>query len=215
MRTSIYEKYIKRAFDFVIALIALFVLFPMFIVIAILVRIELGSPVIFVQERPGKDERIFKLYKFRTMTSEHDESDHLLSDEQRITTFGKKLRATSLDELPELWNIIRGDMSIVGPRPLLKRYLPYYRNWERQRHSVRPGLTGLAQINGRNLLQWEERFRLDVEYVQHVSFRMDFEIILLTIRKVLKRQDITVGKEMIVQDLDVERSSLGDCDLPK
>ena len=161
-------------------------------IVAILVRVKLGSPVLFKQPRPGKDEKIFKLCKFRTMTDARDENGDLLPDEARLTKFGKALRSTSLDELPEVFNIVKGDMAIIGPRPLLVSYLPYYTNRERLRHCVRPGLTGLAQVNGRNNLDWDTRFAYDVEYVETVSFRNDLHIFLKTVGKVLKRSDITV-----------------------
>ena len=199
-----YAKYIKRILDFVLSLIALIVLSPVMFVIYILVRIKLGSPVIFKQERPGKNEKIFTLYKFRTMTDERDEECNLLPDEQRITKFGKILRSTSLDELPELINILKGDMAIVGPRPLLVRYLPCYTEEEKHRHDVRPGLTGLAQVNGRNAISWEERFKIDLKYVNNISFKEDIKIILETIKKVTKKEDILVGKEQI-EDFDKER----------
>ena len=194
-KASFYEKYIKRLMDILLSGGALLVLSPVLLVTAILVRTKLGSPVIFCQERPGKDEKIFKLYKFRSMTDARDENGELLSDEIRLTRFGKLLRSTSLDELPELWNILRGDMSIVGPRPLLVSYLPYYTEEEQHRHDVRPGLTGLAQVNGRNNLTWEQKFAYDLEYVDHISFGYDVRIILKTVGKVLKKSDIAVGNE--------------------
>lgn len=165
----IYEAYVKRALDVALSGCALVALSPVMGVTALLVRQKLGSPVIFCQERPGKDEQIFKLYKFRTMTDARGADGNLLPDAQRLTPFGRRLRSTSLDELPELWNILRGDMSIVGPRPLLVKYLPYYSQTERRRHAVRPGLTGLAQVNGRNLTSWADRFAYDVDYVDHIS----------------------------------------------
>ena len=190
-KTSFYEKYIKRALDIFLSGMALLILWPVLLVTAILVRTKLGSPVIFCQERPGKNEKIFKLYKFRSMTDARDENGDLLPDEIRLTKFGKLLRSTSLDELPELWNILRGDMSIVGPRPLLVSYLPYYTEEEKHRHDVRPGLTGLAQVNGRNNLTWEEKFRLDVEYVDHISFALDVKTIWRTVKNVLRREGIS------------------------
>jgi len=190
-KASFYEKYIKRALDILLSGLALVVLSPVLLVTAILVRVKLGSPVIFHQDRPGKDGKIFRLYKFRSMTDERDEKGNLLPDEVRLTKFGKLLRATSLDELPELWNILRGDMSIVGPRPLLVKYLPLYNEEQRHRHDVRPGLTGWAQANGRNALTWEEKFRLDVWYVEHVSFWVDLKTILLTVKNVLRREGIS------------------------
>lgn len=201
----IYRKYLKRIFDFIFSLFALIILSPLILCLAVLVRLKLGSPVIFKQKRPGYQEKIFTLYKFRTMTNQKDSKGNLLSDEERLTAYGKFLRSTSLDELPELFNIIKGDMSIVGPRPLLIRYLPYYTKTERKRHSVRPGLTGLAQINGRNALSWDKRFELDVKYSETISFLQDLNIIFQTLKKVVKKEDILSGKEHILLDLDVER----------
>ncbi len=166
-KNRIYQKYIKRILDFVLSFTAFVVLSPVLLVTAALVRVKLGKPVIFRQERPGKDEKIFKLYKFRTMTDERDENGQLLPDDVRLTKFGKTLRSTSLDELPELWNIVKGDMSIVGPRPLLVRYLPLYNETQKHRHDVRPGFTGLAQVHGRNSISWEEKFDWDIRYVNH------------------------------------------------
>ena len=206
-----YAKYFKRLLDFLLSLIALIILSPILLIVAIFVRIKLGSPVIFKQERPGKNEKIFMLYKFRTMTNEKDENGNLLPDSQRLTKFGRFLRSTSLDELPELLNIIKGDMAIVGPRPLLVRYLPYYTQEERHRHDVRPGLTGLAQVSGRNLLRWEQKLEKDVEYVNKYSFLYDMKIIKKTIQKVFKREDIVSCETInvngyIVRPLDIERS---------
>lgn len=195
-RKGFYEFCFKRPFDFVCAAFALILLSPVMGVTALLVRLKLGSPVIFAQDRPGLidaktgKERIFKLYKFRSMTDAKDKDGNLLSDEERLTSFGKKLRSTSLDELPELVNIIKGDMSIVGPRPLLVRYLPRYSARQRRRHEVRPGFTGLAQVHGRNAISWEEKFEYDVQYVDHVTFRGDLRIIKDTVRTVLKREGI-------------------------
>ena len=189
-KAGIYERYVKRLLDIMCSGVALIVLSPVLLITAILVRVKLGSPVLFSQERPGKDERIFRLYKFRTMTDERDENGNLLPDEVRLTKFGKWLRATSLDELPELYNIVKGDMSIIGPRPLLIEYLPYYNETERKRHSVRPGLTGLAQINGRNYLEWSKRFAIDVQYVENISFVQDVKILLETIKKIFSRADV-------------------------
>ena len=186
-----YRKYIKRLLDIVISLCGIIVLSPVYLILGILVRAKLGSPVIFKQDRPGKDEKIFHLYKFRSMTDEKDESGNLLPDEVRLTPFGKKLRSTSLDELPELWNILKGDMSLIGPRPLLVRYLPRYNESQRHRHDVRPGLTGLAQINGRNAITWEKKFEYDVEYVKNLSFALDARIFIGTVRAVLKREGIS------------------------
>lgn len=205
-----YRKHIKRWMDFVLSLIAILCLSPVLLVTAILVRVKLGSPVLFRQKRPGKDEKIFELYKFRTMTDEKDAEGNLLPDEKRLTSFGRKLRSTSLDELPELLNILKGDMSIVGPRPLLVKYLPYYKPEERKRHSVKPGLTGLAQISGRNFLKWEDRFALDVKYVANISFFMDVKILCGTIRKVFERTDIMEmdrdKENMGFKNLDEERA---------
>ena len=180
-----YKKCIKRLLDILISGLALVVLSPVLLVVAILVRTKLGSPVIFHQERPGKNEKIFTLCKFRTMTDERDEQGNLLPDSVRLTKFGKFLRATSLDELPELWNIFKGDMSIIGPRPLLVSYLPYYTEKEKLRHSVRPGLTGLAQVSGRNFIDWDRRMAKDVEYVENLTFVMDMKVLVLTVKTVL------------------------------
>lgn len=185
-----YRRYFKRPLDFLLSLIAIIVLSPIFIVIALLVRIKLGSPVIFKQQRPGLNEKIFTMYKFRTMTDERDENGELLPDSVRLTSFGRFLRSTSLDELPELFNILKGDMSIVGPRPLLVQYLELYNEHQKRRHEVRPGLTGLAQVNGRNAVSWEERFNTDVEYIDNVRFIGDIKIILITIKKVVMREGI-------------------------
>jgi undecaprenyl-phosphate galactose phosphotransferase len=184
---------------------ALIVLMPLMIIIGILVRINLGSPIIFKQKRPGKNEKIFTLYKFRTMTDKRDIDGNLLPDEYRLTKFGKFLRSTSLDELPELINIIKGDMAIVGPRPLLVEYLPYYTEEEKHRHDVRPGLTGLAQVNGRNLLKWDERLKKDLEYINSISVKNDLFIIFRTIINVIKRKDIAVGREHNMLSLNKER----------
>lgn len=192
---GIYEKYFKRVFDIILSFVGLVILSPVLIVLAFLVKAKLGSPVIFSQERPGKNEKIFKLYKFRTMTDEKDDSGKLLADEQRLTTFGKKLRSTSLDELPELVNILKGDMSIVGPRPLLVEYLPYYTDIEKNRHVVRPGLTGLAQINGRNNITWEDKFSHDLEYIKKITIKNDLEIIMKTIVKVINKSDVSIGND--------------------
>jgi undecaprenyl phosphate N,N'-diacetylbacillosamine 1-phosphate transferase len=203
-----YAKYIKRTLDLILslmALMALIVLMPLMIIIGILVRINLGSPIIFKQKRPGKNEKIFTLYKFRTMTDKRDIDGNLLPDEYRLTKFGKFLRSTSLDELPELINIIKGDMAIVGPRPLLVEYLPYYTEEEKHRHDVRPGLTGLAQVNGRNLLEWDERLKKDLEYINSISVKNDLFIIFRTIINVIKRKDIAVGREHNMLSLNKER----------
>ncbi len=186
-----YKRYIKRMLDIVLSLTALFILSPVLLAVALLVRTKLGSPVIFKQKRPGLNEKIFTLYKFRTMTDQKDEKGNLLPDEIRLTKFGKMLRSTSLDELPELFNILKGDMSIVGPRPLLVRYLPLYNNRQKHRHDVRPGFTGWAQCNGRNAISWEEKFELDLYYVNHISFFIDLKITLKTIKTVLFREGIS------------------------
>ena len=190
-KAGFYETYIKRLMDIVLSGCGLLVLSPVLLVTAVLVRVKLGSPVIFRQPRPGRDGVVFNLYKFRSMTDETDENGNLLPDEVRLTKFGKLLRATSLDELPELWNILRGDMSVVGPRPLLVKYLPLYNEQQRHRHDVRPGLTGWAQVHGRNLIGWEEKFQLDLWYVEHISFAVDVKTILLTVRNVLCREGIS------------------------
>lgn len=190
-KKGVYEKYIKRPQDMLCALLALIVLSPILFITAFLVRVKLGSPVIFKQERPGLNGKIFTLYKFRTMTDERDSEGNLLPDEVRLTKFGKFLRSTSLDELPELFNILKGDMSIIGPRPLLVEYLPRYNAEQKRRHEVRPGLSGLAQANGRNAISWEQKFKYDVEYVDHVTFLGDWKIIFQTIWNVLKRDGIS------------------------
>ncbi len=189
-KKGIYEKYIKRMLDFILSLIALICLSPVLLIVSILVRTKLGSPIIFKQQRPGKNEKIFTLYKFRTMTDEKDENGKLLPDSQRLTKFGKFLRSTSLDELPELINIIKGDMAIVGPRPLLVEYLPLYNKEQKHRHDVRPGLTGLAQVNGRNLISWEEKFNNDIKYINNITFIGDVEIIIKTAINVIKKDGI-------------------------
>lgn len=186
-----YRKYIKRLLDIVISLCGIIALSPVYLILGILVKKKLGTPIIFKQERPGKNEKIFYLYKFRSMTDEKDADGNLLPDEVRLTPFGKKLRSTSLDELPELFNILKGDMSLIGPRPLLVRYLPRYNEFQRHRHDVRPGLTGLAQVNGRNAITWEKKFEYDVEYVRKLSFALDARIFMDTVRAVLKREGIS------------------------
>lgn len=184
-----YKNCVKRCLDFLLSLCGIIVLSPILLVLCILVRVKLGSPVLFRQERPGKNEKIFTLCKFRTMTDEKDENGQLLPDAVRLTKFGKFLRGTSLDELPELFNILKGDMSIIGPRPLLVSYLPYYTERERLRHSVRPGLTGLAQVSGRNFIDWDRRLAKDVEYVEHLTFGMDVKVLWMTVKTVLGHSD--------------------------
>ncbi|MEE1224489.1 MAG: sugar transferase [Clostridia bacterium] len=184
-----YRKYIKRPMDFILSLLAIIVLSPVLGVTALLVRIKLGSPVLFSQERPGKDEKIFKMYKFRTMTDERDSDGNLLPDEDRLTKFGRMLRKTSLDELPELFCILKGDMSIIGPRPLLVKYLELYDENQKRRHEVRPGLSGLAQINGRNAISWEEKFEWDIKYVDNITFIGDIKIILVTLWKAFVKEE--------------------------
>ena len=185
-----YRHFIKRLLDIVLSGTALVILSPVYLILAIMIRVKLGSPVIFHQERPGKDQKIFTLCKFRTMTDERDENGKLLPDNRRLTKFGKLLRATSLDELPELLNIFKGDMSIIGPRPLLVSYLPYYTKEEQLRHTVRPGLTGLAQVSGRNYLDWDNRLKKDIEYVRNLSFLMDLKVIFLTIKVIFVKENV-------------------------
>lgn len=199
-KAGFYEKFVKRFLDIFLSGMALIVLSPLLLVTAILVRVKLGSPVIFCQERPGKDEKIFKLHKFRSMSDARDENGNLLPDEIRLGKFGRNLRATSLDELPELWDIFRGKMSIVGPRPLLVKYLPLYNDEQHRRHDVRPGLTGWAQVHGRNLASWEERFAYDVDYVDNISFALDVKIIFMTIRCVFAREGISAEGSATMED---------------
>jgi undecaprenyl phosphate N,N'-diacetylbacillosamine 1-phosphate transferase len=194
-----YEKYIKRIIDIVLSLLILILFSWLYLILAILVRVKLGSPVIFKQPRPGKNEKVFNLYKFRTMTDKRDENGELLPDEDRLPAFGKKLRATSLDELPEFVNILKGDMSFVGPRPLLVKYLPLYNEEQRHRHDVRPGLTGWAQVNGRNLLSWEDRFEKDVYYARNISFLFDLKIVFKTIAVVFKHNDINSATDATME----------------
>lgn len=203
-KKGFYEKYIKRPQDFLCALAAIIVLSPVMLITAILVKIKLGSPVIFTQDRPGLHGKIFKLYKFRSMTDERDEQGNLLPDEVRLTSFGKKLRSSSLDELPELFNILKGDMSIVGPRPLSIIYIPYYNEEEKHRHDVRPGLTGWAQVNGRNAILWKKRFRYDLDYVNHITFFRDIYIIWRTVVVVFAHKDIAQGEDRPIS-FNVER----------
>lgn len=190
IRQGVYGRYVKRLLDFILSLIALLLFWWVLAIVAILVRVKLGGPVIFRQPRPGRDEKIFMLYKFRSMTDERDENGDLLPDEIRLTSFGKKLRATSLDELPELFNILKGDMAIVGPRPQLVRDMVFMTPEQRLRHSIRPGLTGLAQVSGRNCVSWDEKLSIDQEYLRHISFFVDCEIVLKTIFAVVKREGI-------------------------
>lgn len=200
-----YEKYFKRVLDVFCGLAALLVFWWLYIMVAVLVRIKLGSPVLFKQERPGKNEEIFKLYKFRTMTDTRDENGNLLPDEVRLTKFGRALRATSLDELPEVFNILKGEMSLVGPRPLTIQYLPYYSEEERHRHDVRPGLSGLAQVNGRNFIDWDHRLAFDVQYVKKITFIGDLRIILQTALKFVKKEDIAVDTNKVEPNFAEER----------
>ena len=213
-KNGFYNRYVKRIIDIICALLAIMVFWWLYLIVAVLVRIKLGSPIIFKQERPGKidkktgKETIFNLYKFRTMTDKRDVNGELLPDDVRLTKFGRILRSTSLDELPEAFNILKGDMSVIGPRPLLVEYLPYYTKEEHHRHDVRPGLSGWAQINGRNAIDsWEQRFQYDLEYVKNVSFAFDIKVVLKTIEKVLKRSDIQVGKQIKVGRLDTARGN--------
>ncbi len=197
---GLYCKLIKRFMDFLIAALSIIIFSPLLIILAIIVRVKLGGPVIFKQERPGLNGKVFKLYKFRTMTDAKDENGNLLDDEYRLTSFGKKLRSTSLDELPELYNILKGDMSIVGPRPLLVKYLPLYNDEQKRRHDVRPGLTGLAQVSGRNAITWTEKFNKDIEYVDNVSLGLDISIFFKTIYCVLKKEGINSDSAATMED---------------
>lgn len=199
-KQGFYEKYIKRPQDFLCALLALFVLSPVIGITAVLVRLKLGSPVLFKQSRPGKDEKIFTLYKFRTMTDQRDEKGNLLADEVRLTGVGKLLRSTSLDELPELINILKGDMSVVGPRPLLVSYLSRYNARQARRHEVRPGFTGYAQVHGRNSISWEEKFDYDVQYIDHITFLGDWKIIFQTFKTVFLKEGITSNTSVTMEE---------------
>ena len=200
-----YKNHIKRILDIFLSLCGILILSPVYLILWVLVRRKLGKPALFTQERPGRNEKIFRLYKFRSMTDERDENGLLLPDEGRLTRFGKILRSTSLDELPELFNILKGDMSLIGPRPLLVRYLPWYTERERHRHDVRPGLTGLAQVNGRNALGWEERFAFDLEYVDNCILFMDLKVLGMTAGKVLRRSGTLSGADQTVADFDEYR----------
>ena len=203
-----YKKYIKRILDIILSLIAIIVTLPIFLIVGILILIFIGQPAIFRQKRPGKNEKIFTMYKFRTMTNKKDEDGNLLPDELRLIKLGKFLRKTSLDEIPEFINILKGDMSFVGPRPLLVEYLPYYAKEEHHRHDVRPGLTGLAQVSGRNLLNWNDKFQKDLEYVNNITFINDVKIIIDTIKIVFKREGITDNKSATMTRLNIERKKV-------
>lgn len=199
-KRSFYDKYIKRSIDFVLSLIAIIILSPVLVIVALLVRIKLGGPVLFKQKRPGLNEKVFTMYKFRTMTDERDSEGELLPDEVRLTKFGKTLRSTSLDELPELFNILKGDMAIVGPRPLLIQYLPLYNDRQKKRHCVKPGITGYAQVNGRNSITWEEKFEYDVYYVYNITIALDINVFFKTIEIVLKRDGINSDSDATMED---------------
>lgn len=201
-KNGVYRRYVKRPMDFILSFCALIALLPVLLFIAIIVRIKLGSTVIFKQKRPGLNEKIFTLYKFRTMTDERNDKGELLGDEIRLTKFGKFLRSTSLDELPELFNILKGEMSIIGPRPLLVQYLPLYNSHQKRRHEVRPGLSGLAQVSGRNAISWEGKFNLDVQYVDNVSFFGDMRIIFLTLKKAFLREGINSETAATMEPFD-------------
>jgi lipopolysaccharide/colanic/teichoic acid biosynthesis glycosyltransferase len=201
-KSGIYRRFIKRPMDFILSLAAIILLSPVLIIVGILVRVKLGSPVLFIQKRPGKNEKIFSIYKFRTMTNDRDKFGELLPDEIRLTKFGKFLRSTSLDELPELFNILIGDMSIVGPRPLLIQYLHLYDEHQKRRHEVRPGLSGWAQINGRNAISWNDKFKYDVYYVDNLSFIFDLKILVRTIYKVIKRDGINSQSDATMEAFD-------------
>jgi undecaprenyl phosphate N,N'-diacetylbacillosamine 1-phosphate transferase len=203
----IYRRYFKRLFDIILSILSVIFLSPVLLLVAILVRVKLGTPILFQQKRPGLNGEIFTIYKFRTMTSEQDENGVLLVDSHRLTKFGRMLRSTSLDELPELFNIIKGDMSIVGPRPLLVQYLKLYDKHQQRRHEVRPGLTGYAQVNGRNAISWETKFNMDVEYVDNISFMGDLKIILKTIKKVFFKEDISSGSSMTMEPFNGSKAS--------
>lgn len=204
-----YERFFKRPIDIICALAAIIAFSWLYLIIAVLVRVKLGSPILFKQERPGKDEKIFKLYKFRTMTDEKDDNGELLPDDVRLTKFGKFLRSTSLDELPEAFNILKGDMSVIGPRPLLVQYLPYYTDEESRRHSVRPGLSGWAQVNGRNSLDWDSRLQYDIEYVNKITFRMDIKIVFMSVKNMIFRSDVAENTNAVEGNFAEVRKARG------
>lgn len=206
MSVALYIIFFKPLLDKLCAFFGLIFLSPLLLVLAFLIRIKLGAPVLFTQVRSGLNEKPFRLYKFRSMTNSRDPEGKLLPDDDRLTRFGRTLRSTSMDELPQLWNVLKGDMSLVGPRPLLLEYLPYYTEIERKRHSVKPGITGYAQVNGRNAVTWEEKFAFDITYVEGMSFALDLIILIRTIRQVIMRKDVLVGRQHIGKRLDVERS---------
>lgn len=207
MSSTIYQNYIKRVLDFVFALLLLILLSPLLLVVTIWLHFaNKGAGAFFTQDRPGKDEKIFRLYKFKSMTDERDAEGNLLPDAERITRAGRFVRSTSIDELPQLWNVLKGDMSFIGPRPLLVRYLPYYTEREHRRHDVRPGITGLSQVSGRNKLKWDERLEMDVVYVEKISFSMDLKIAARTIFKIFKREDVAIIPGAVGKPLDVERN---------
>ncbi len=206
-KSTIYSKYIKRLLDILLSLVILILFSWLYVILAILVRTKLGSPVLFKQARPGKDEKIFNMYKFRTMTDEKDENGNLLPDDVRLTKFGLALRKTSLDELPEFFNILKGDMSFIGPRPLLVKYLPYYNDRERLRHSVRPGLTGYAQAHGRNAISWEKKFEYDVYYVEHLNFLTDVKVVIDTVKTVISHEGVVLNA---LEDFDEYRKKQND-----
>ncbi len=210
MKNTFYARYIKRLLDILISLLVIILFCWLYLILAVLVRVKLGSPIIFKQARPGKDEKVFNMYKFRTMTDERDENGELLPDEVRLTKFGSFLRKSSLDELPELFNILKGDMSLIGPRPLLVKYLPYYTQRERLRHSIRPGLTGYAQAHGRNTITWEQKFEYDVWYVEHLSFGTDIKVIVDTIKTVLSHSDVVLNA---LEDFDEYRKHSQNTDM--
>ena len=212
-----YKRWIKRLLDIVCSALALITFSWLYLIIALMVRVKLGSPVIFKQDRPGKDEKIFKLYKFRSMSDARDEKGELLPDSMRLTKFGKLLRASSMDELPEVWNILKGDMSIVGPRPWTVHYLKFFTPDEHRRHLLRPGLTGLAQVNGRTASNWDERLKYDIDYVDNVSFALDVKILLQTVKKVFSHADVVVTAEQQgnFDDYRMKQWESGEVERPK